>query len=89
MISPRNRDTNPSDHDKSFILFFFFFQLSYSSFLEIIQICSGDQDPSFIQIFHIPKITLWSKMILRAPVIISVFQSVGKKKEKQCHDLSS
>ena len=39
MISPRNRDTNPSDHDKSFFLFFFFFHLSYSRFLEIIQVC--------------------------------------------------
>lgn len=49
MISVRNRDTNPSNQDKSVL---FFFSLSYSRFLEIIQVCYSALFRESTSFFH-------------------------------------
>ena len=44
---------------------------------------SRNQVPSTMQNFHNIKTMLWSKNIVEASVILSIFQSVGEKKEKK------
>lgn len=43
----------------------------------------GNQDTYSRQNFQIPKMTLWSKILIESSAIASTFQTEGKRKEKK------